>query len=157
MGAVGLVAGYGQHDAEESASAGVRRMGLVSVQAREGGYFRFGDSPVALPGDSGGPFFVGGEEEWVVGGIISFDGEGELCDEACGWAFELTAYRAWIEEERDALLQPESAPERWGCTAHGRGRSSYPLLSLILSVGLLWWVARRGSQSLLRRLSDSRP
>jgi hypothetical protein len=133
LGAPGLLVGYGRYTPDDAESAGARRKGLTSVVAREGEFLRLDNTPAALPGDSGGPFFVGSGDEWTLAGVVSFDAEGVLCSESCGWVLELTSFGEWIEDE---LSELDRAQDPGSCSVAVPLQPSHSGLWAALALGL---------------------
>lgn len=136
----GVVVGYGRTGSTSEESPGVKRIGEAAILGSSGNYFEFGEPTTACSGDSGGPFFVADGEEWVVGGIISFDESEGVCDSETSWAVDVTRFTEWLGEQKRQMEQTHASRLRSGCAmmpsgSAGGARSALLLLTALVLLG----------------------
>jgi V8-like Glu-specific endopeptidase len=99
-GDTGKIAGYGYSDPEDAETKMTHRVGDTTVLEIEGGRFaELGDPASTCIGDSGGPFFIDHDGQWLVAAVTSFgDFENSCRPDMGGYSVALHPYLAWLDD-----------------------------------------------------------
>ncbi|MCU0662588.1 MAG: trypsin-like serine protease [Myxococcota bacterium] len=93
----GIIVGYGVTGWDETASAGIHRMGDTTILSIDGDMIEFGEPAGTCSGDSGGPLFTQQAGQWVLNGVASY--VTNYCEPEWGhWNTSTVYYRDWIDQ-----------------------------------------------------------
>jgi len=93
----GVLVGFGA--TENSFEVGIKREGKSKIKNKVFDLMHIGNPAGTCGGDSGGPFFLHLDNQWIVAGVTSF-GATDVCDpERDNYDTNVYSHREWIEQK----------------------------------------------------------